>query len=250
MITRSRLFLINVLYFSLFATFAVIMRLCCFPCMRCFWHGNELTFRIRRLISASFRLFWFIAKKLRFLDHEIHGKKDLQKDRGMIIVANHPTYIDYVLLASYLPEVNCLVKEELLHKPTLSGIVKNARYLINTDGSSLLKECEEILKRGENLLIFPEGTRTPHDGTIKLKKGFASLSAHLLCPLHVVTISCSEHFLDKSMKWYDVPPRIPKFKVTVHKIIDPLDYGAKENPQKAALKIRQEVVAIFKLTLN
>ena len=249
MITRSLLFVINVLYFSLFATCAVIMRLCCFPCMRCIWHGNELTLRIRRLISASFRLFWFVAAKLRFLEKEIQGKSDLQKDHGMIIVANHPTYIDYVLLASFLPEVNCLVKEKILHKPTLSGIVKNARYLVNTDGSSLLEECAEILKRGENILIFPEGTRTPHDGTIKLKKGFASLSAHLLCPLHVVTITCSEHFLDKSMKWYEVPPRIPKFKVTVDKILDPSDYGARENPQKAALEMRQEVSAIFKKAL-
>lgn len=250
MITRIRLFITNVVYFSVFGTSAILMRFICFPCMRLFWHGEELTKQIRHLVSASFRLFWSVAKLLRFLDHEVHGIEKLKQDQGAIIIANHPTYIDYVLLASLMPEINCLVKEEVLHKPALGGIVKNTHYLINSDGPSLLKECENCLKRGENILIFPEGTRTPHNGEIKLKKGFASLASHLLCPVRVVTISCSEHFLDKQMKWYEVPPRIPKFTVDIHEVLDPRDFKAELNPHHAAEQIKHAVAQIFIKTLQ
>ncbi len=245
MITRIRLFITNVVYFSAFGTCAILMRFICFPCMRLIWHGEQLTKKIRHLVSASFRLFWSLAKVLRFLDHEFHDIEKLAKDRGTIIIANHPSYIDYVLLASLMPEISCLVKEEVLRKPALGGIVKNTHYLINSDGPSLLKECEACLKRGENILIFPEGTRTPHNGEIKLKKGFASLASHLLCPVRVVTIRCSEHFLDKQMKWYEVPSRIPKFTVDVHEILDPRDFNAEINPHHAAEQIKQVATEIF-----
>ncbi len=42
--------------------------------------------------------------------------KFLRQERGCLVVANHPTLIDYVLLASVMPETDCLVKSALLKK--------------------------------------------------------------------------------------------------------------------------------------
>ncbi len=49
------------------------------------------------------------------------------------MVANHPTLIDYVILASVMPETDCLVKSALLRNPFVSGVIRSADYLINSE---------------------------------------------------------------------------------------------------------------------
>lgn len=68
----------------------------------------------RRSIAASFRLFLTVAKRLGVLDYQIEGRDILRNEQGCLVVANHPTLIDYVLLASVMPETDCLVKSALL----------------------------------------------------------------------------------------------------------------------------------------
>lgn len=245
---RAWLFFMNVVYFAVFAPAALLMRFLWFPLLRLVYKGDVLTSKIRHSICNAFRFFWYMAGICCFMRHEVHGKERLQSKRPRIIVANHPTYVDYVLLASLMPDVNCLVKGGIEHKPALRGIVKNARYLINNDGPKLLEEAASCLNRGESILIFPEGTRTPHSGAINLKKGFASLAVRLHCPLQIVTVKCSEHFLDKQMKWYQVPARIPVFSVHVGEIIEP-DAANSDNETSSyaeAKKLRDRVQRIFR----
>ena len=75
----------------------------------------------RRSISASFRLFLTVVKSIGVLDYHIEGQAMLRQDRGCLVVANHPSLIDYVMLASVMPETDCMVKSALLHNPFLSG---------------------------------------------------------------------------------------------------------------------------------
>lgn len=67
----------------------------------------------RRSIAFSFRCFLRSARAVGVLDYQIDGIETLRGDRGCLVVANHPTLIDYVLLASVMPDVDCLVKAEL-----------------------------------------------------------------------------------------------------------------------------------------
>lgn len=60
----------------------------------------------RRSIAASFRLFLTVAKRLGVLDYQIEGRDILRNEQGCLVVANHPTLIDYVLLASVMPETD------------------------------------------------------------------------------------------------------------------------------------------------
>lgn len=49
----------------------------------------------RRSIAASFRFFLTVARGLGVLDYRIHNLDALRSDRGCLVVANHPTLIDY-----------------------------------------------------------------------------------------------------------------------------------------------------------
>lgn len=114
----------------------------------------------RRSIAASFRFFLTVARGLGVLDYRIHNLDALRNDRGCLVVANHPTLIDYVILASVMPETDCLVKSALLRNPFVSGVIRAADYLINSEAEPLLAASQQRLAQGDTLLIFPEGTRT------------------------------------------------------------------------------------------
>lgn len=123
------------------------------------WDTSRRRRLARRSIAASFRLFLTVAKGLGVLDYRIDGAEILRQERGCLVVANHPTLIDYVLLASVMPETDCGEKRTVKN-PFLGGVVRAADYLINSEAETLLPRCQQRLAQGDTILIFPEGTRT------------------------------------------------------------------------------------------
>ena len=92
----------------------------------------------RRSIAASFRFFLAIARGTGVLDYRINNLDALRNDRGCLVVANHPTLIDYVILASVMPETDCLVKS------ALQGDYPTARR-IHLDRAEL---CKALFEEG------------------------------------------------------------------------------------------------------
>ncbi|ELQ6170874.1 1-acyl-sn-glycerol-3-phosphate acyltransferase [Cronobacter dublinensis] len=199
--------------------------------------------RRRRLarcsIAASFRFFLRVAKAVGVLDYHIDGAQTLRDERGCLVVANHPTLIDYVLIASVMPETDCLVKADLLRNPFVSGVIRAADYLINSQADRLLPESEKRLRGDDTLLIFPEGTRTRAGEPMRLQRGAANIAVRCQADLRIVTISCSEHLLDKQSKWYHVPARKPVFVVTAGKRIHTADFCEVHEGIEPALAARQ-----------
>ncbi|OUF12101.1 phospholipid/glycerol acyltransferase [Enterobacter roggenkampii] len=146
----------------------------------------------RRSIAASFRFFLTVARGLGVLDYRIHNLDALRNDRGCLVVANHPTLIDYVILASVMPETDCLVKSALLRNPFVSGVIRAADYLINSEAEPLLAASQQRLAQGDTLLIFPEGTRTRSGEAISLQRGAANIAVRCNSDLRVVLIHCSD----------------------------------------------------------
>ena len=192
----------------------------------------------RRSIAASFRLFLTVAKKLGVLDYHIEGADILRQERGCLVVANHPTLIDYVLLASVMPETDCLVKSALLKNPFLGGVIRAADYLTNSQAETLIPACQQRLSQGDTILIFPEGTRTRPGEEMTLQRGAANIAVRCGSDLRIVEIHCSEHLLDKQSKWYDVPPGKPLFRVEVRERV-PINQFYDINSQEPALAARQ-----------
>lgn len=206
----------------------------------------------RRSIAISFRWFLMLLRFLRVLDYRIHGAETLHGDRGCLVVANHPTLIDYVLLASIEPELDCLVKSALLKNPFVSGVIRAADYLINREAGELLDASRQRLSRGETILIFPEGTRTRTQQAMSLQRGAANIAVRCGADLRVILINCSEHFLDKQTKWYNVPQCKPIFTVQVCEripISDFYDANASEGlPALAARRLNRYL--LYRLSSN
>lgn len=174
----------------------------------------------RRSIGASFRLFLTVVRAVGVLDYRIEGEAILRQERGCLVVANHPSLIDYVMLASIMPETDCLVKSTLLNNPFVSGVIRAADYLINDQADSLLPASQQRLQQGDTILIFPEGTRTRPGEKMTLQRGAANIAVRCASDVRIVTIRCSEHMLGKQCKWYDAPPTKPLFTIEVRERVD------------------------------
>ncbi|WP_409520813.1 lysophospholipid acyltransferase family protein [Leclercia sp.] len=197
----------------------------------------------RRSIAASFRAFLTVARALGVLDYRIDNLDLLRQDRGCLVVANHPTLIDYVLIASVMPETDCVVKSALLRNPFLRGVVRAADYLANSEANTLLNACKQRLNQGDTLLIFPEGTRTRVGEAITLQRGAANIAVRCASDLRVVIIHCSEHLLDKQSRWYDVPPNKPFFTVDVRERVNIDDFydAAVQEPALVARQLNRHL---------
>ena len=71
------------------------------------------------------------------------------------------------------------------------------------------------MQRGNNLIVFPEGTRTPGDGVIRLKRGAANIAVRGARDITPVLIRCEPPTLGKGDKWWRVPPRRVHFRIEV-----------------------------------
>lgn len=193
----------------------------------------------RRSISASFRLFLRIGRLLGVFDYQIEGAEALRAEKGSLIVANHPTLLDYVFIASQAPEIGCLVKASLIGNPCFRGVIRAADYLINSQGETLLPESQCRLAAGESILIFPEGTRTRPGEPLTIQRGAAQIAVRSACPLRLVHIDCDQRYLDKHSRWYQIPPRRPMIRVSVRQRIESLDFVEKcdDVPAMAARRL-------------
>ncbi|MEH6527880.1 MAG: 1-acyl-sn-glycerol-3-phosphate acyltransferase [Sneathiella sp.] len=181
--------------------------------------------RVRHVIYSTFRLFVFMLRISGVINSRFYAVERLNRCRGALIVANHPSLLDTVFLMSQMPNVQCIIKHELWENKFLGGVMRAAGYIRN-DGNvqGLLEQCKNSLEMGQNILIFPEGTRTVPGQKIKFQRGFANIAVYFSTPIQLVTIKCNPSTLAKGSPWYDIPSRQSLFDITFDEQLDMSDY--------------------------
>lgn len=120
------------------------------------------------------------------------GREHMPVNSGALVCSNHQSYLDPVLVGvCFRGQLNYLARQSLFNSRLFGGLI---RYLdsipLDRDGMGIggVKEALKRLKRGEMLLIFPEGTRTL-DGEIgPLKPGFIALARRGRVPVLPVAV--------------------------------------------------------------
>jgi 1-acyl-sn-glycerol-3-phosphate acyltransferase len=171
--------------------------------------------RARRVIHHLFRAFVGLMCLLGVCRLEVRGRERLQRD-GLLILANHPSLIDVVFLMALVRNADCIVKAALLRNLFTRGPVRAAGFVCNDSGPGLVDDCIAAVRAGRNLIVFPEGTRTPADaGLGKLQRGAAHLAVRGGLAITPVRISCCPRMLGKADKWWRVPRRAGHFVIDV-----------------------------------
>lgn len=208
--------------FAVFGIGAFLIAWVGFPLLRVL--GGSRDRRERRaqyLVHLSFRLFAAFMKVLRLIRVSVIGRERLRGSPAAVVIANHPTLIDVVLLIAAMPQADCVVKQGAWQNLFLRGVVAGAGYLRNTDGPELVEACVERLRAGRWLLLFPEGTRSPREGLGTFRRGVAHIALRAGADIVPVVITCDPPTLMKGQPWYGVPDRTVQLTLTVGEQLRP-----------------------------
>lgn len=203
------------LSFFAFGVGGLLLRVLLFPLLHLLvWQRQRRIALARVVIRLVFRTFVGLMRGLGVLRYEIIGRERLARN-GLLILANHPTLIDTVFLMAFVKQADCIVKSGLWNNPFTRGPVRAAGYINNDQGIDLLGDCIRSLQQGNNLIVFPEGTRTPSCGMISLKRGAANIAVRGARNVTPVLIRCNPMTLGKGEKWWRVPSRYAHFRIEV-----------------------------------
>ena len=101
-------------------------------------------------------------------------------DKPSVIIANHQSFIDILLLLSTSPKIVMVTNSWVWNSPFFGWIVKYADFHHSADGyEALAEKLKERVSEGYSVVIFPEGTRSADCSIQRFHKG-AFYLAHLL----------------------------------------------------------------------
>jgi 1-acyl-sn-glycerol-3-phosphate acyltransferase len=204
-----------------FAVFGLggLLLLVVFPLLRLVvWNKQRQVAYAKRVIQRAFQIFVGLMHGLGVLRFEVIGRERLNR-HGLLILANHPTLIDTLFLMSFVGRADCIVKADLQTNLFTRGAVNAGGFICNNHGTEFINDCTRSLQCGNNLIVFPEGTRTPPNGQICLKRGAANIAVRAKRNVTPVLITCRPRTLGKHEKWWKIPPNRVNFRIEVQEDI-------------------------------
>jgi len=130
---------------------------------QCFWWSDAI---------IALNPFWKIR---------VEGLENIEAGKTYVMVANHQSLADIVIIYQTRMYFKWVAKKELLKVPFIGGLLGvNDHILVSREELSSIKEvyrkAEERLKGGTSMLFFPEGTRSGTDEMGEFKNGAFKLA--------------------------------------------------------------------------
>lgn len=175
----------------------------------------------RRAISRGYAWFWRVACRSGLLQMDASALAPLAQERGLIVVANHPSLLDALMLVAQLPHAACVMKSSLLRNPCLGAGARLARYVHNDSAYGMVRHAVTDLRQGGQLVLFPEGTRTTRWPVNPFRSATGLIAKHARAPVQAVFIDTDSPYLGKGWPLARLPPLPIVFSVRLGRRFDP-----------------------------
>jgi len=128
-----------------------------------------------RFLQSLLQLLGVLAFRVRYV-----GIRNIPPQGGVLVVSNHQSALDPPLVGMASPRrMNYLARDTLFRFGPFRWLIRSLDAIpVDREGLGLggLKESLRRLKRGELVLIFPEGTRTEDGEIAAFLPGFTALA--------------------------------------------------------------------------
>jgi 1-acyl-sn-glycerol-3-phosphate acyltransferase len=133
---------------------------------------------------------------------QISGKHHLPGDTPHVIVANHQSFVDILVLFRLRIHYKWVSKVENFRAPLIGWNMTLNRYIPIVRGTmkgnlQMMRLCEEALRNGNSLMMFPEGTRSPDGAMRPFKDGAFELALRTQSPILPIVIEGTARALPK-----------------------------------------------------
>jgi 1-acyl-sn-glycerol-3-phosphate acyltransferase len=162
--------------------------------------------------SLAKRLWYVFLRRVVFLTGVLayrvrcSGTENIPKTGGVLVISNHQSHFDPPLVGMGCPRrMNYLARDTLFGFAPFRWLIKSLDAIpIDREGLGLggIKESLRRLKRGEMVVMFPEGTRTRNGEVGRFRPGFTVLAARSGAAILPVAI---EGAFDAWPRWRKFP---------------------------------------------
>jgi 1-acyl-sn-glycerol-3-phosphate acyltransferase len=149
---------------------------------------------------------------------QIIGLENIPTDRAVLFIGNHRSMLDVVICGSVIPvPVGFISKIELEKIPLLHMQMKdiNCLFLDRSDDRKALKtilKAIELVKGGQSMFIFPEGTRSKEEGKfLPFHAGSFKIATKAKAPIVPVTIVGTGDILEDHFPRIKAAPVVVEF---------------------------------------
>jgi acyl-[acyl-carrier-protein]-phospholipid O-acyltransferase/long-chain-fatty-acid--[acyl-carrier-protein] ligase len=142
---------------------------------------------VRSIIYTYLNLFYNI---------EIKGKQNIIKTKGAaVILANNNSFIDPLILATYLPrEVIFLTDSNIANRFWMKIILRYAHHLpVDPTNPMAIRTVLNELEKGKKIVIFPEGRMSTTGGIMKIYKGPSMIVQKANAPIIPIYIQNTQY---------------------------------------------------------
>jgi 1-acyl-sn-glycerol-3-phosphate acyltransferase len=160
----------------------------------------------RWAITTGFRFYLGALSLIGACRFDLSELDTLRADGPLVIAPNHPCLLDAVMVISRLPNMACIMKVDIVDNVFLGAGARLAGYIRNDAQLSMIKQAVAELKRGSQLLIFPEGTRTTRWPVNVCKGTTALIASRARAPIQTVFIETDSGYLGKGWPLFRRPP--------------------------------------------
>lgn len=198
----------------------------------------------RFLIQKDFQLFIYLLKLTGLLILDDEELKALASRQGAMIVApNHLALWDVVFIVAQVPKLICIMKESILKNPLFGGQAgRLAGYIPVNSINQMIKLAKQSLTKNNQLLIFPEGTRTKKDvqWLNPIQGSVALLAKQTSVPVIPVFFRSNSRFFEKGWPLYRKPEFPLKMSINV---AEPVFIQANETAQEFLVRLEKIYIA-------
>lgn len=148
------------------------------------------------ILGAKLAL-WFAGVRL-----EVEGRENIPAGRAVVFTPNHQSNCDPPAVASVLPPVLIMAKQEFFRMPVL-GRAMRLRGFIPVDRKNreraihAVEKASASLRAGHSFLAYPEGTRSPDGRLQAFKKGVFVMAMNAGAPIVPISVSGSYKIMQK-----------------------------------------------------
>jgi 1-acyl-sn-glycerol-3-phosphate acyltransferase len=158
--------------------------------------------RVQRMIRASARA----LLRLSGCDIRIEGLEHLRDSPSVILVANHSSFADSVVLLAAVPcDFRFVVNHRAARYPVIGSALRKAGHLIvDRDSFRARGECSramvEMLGMGTSLLVYPEGTVESSAALLPFRNGAFRVAARLGRPVIPIAVAGTRNILPRPFR--------------------------------------------------
>lgn len=159
--------------------------------------GRKIAYRFARFVSVN-------LMKLTGADYEVSGLEHIDESKNYLFVSNHSGLLDSPTLMVFVKQpLSFISKEEMAKIPILKQWMDLLKCLFldrssNRAAIKTILQGIENLKSGDNMIIFPQGTRSRGDEFLPFKQGSFKLAIRSGVPIIPVTIKGSAVLLENN----------------------------------------------------